>query len=198
MIKMYEVAPEHRENPIDDFDFHEGCCFGEVTVTGNRNYEKHETELYKLACNLHDDIMNYDYTVDEVKADFDIVDEAALKAAYDSTDMRMIICLLMKALSGRKWESKEIIGSMPSEWVIIYYPADMWNKEGLEWFEIAYWNMGSEWIANDEDDRISLYSCEWNEDKMKRDLADQYGVSVEECEFYKFDGYKMEPKYKRI
>ena len=60
MIKMYEVAPEHRENPIDDFDFHEGCCFGEVTVTGNRNYEKHETELYKLACNLHDDIMNYD------------------------------------------------------------------------------------------------------------------------------------------
>jgi len=198
MIKMYEVAPEHRESPIDYFDFNEGCCFGEVTVTGNRNYDKHETELYQLACSVHDDIMNYDYTVDDVKADFDIVDEVALKAAYDSTDMRMIICLLMKALSGREWKSKEIIGSMPSEWVIIYYPADMWNNDGIEWFTIAYWNMGSEWIVEDMDDRISLYSCEWNEDKMKRDLADQYGVSVEECEFYKFDGYKMEPKYKRI
>lgn len=198
MIKMYEVAPEHRESPIDYFDFNEGCCFGEVTVTGNRNYDKHETELYQLACSVHDDIMNYDYTVDDVKADFDIVDEAALKAAYDSTDMRKIICLLMKALSGREWGNREIHGSVQGEWQVIYYPADMWNKDGIEWFETAYWNMGSEWIVEDEDDRISLYSCEWNEEKMKRDLAEQYGVPVEECEFYKFDGYVQQPRYKKI
>lgn len=198
MIRFYEVAPEYRESPIESWEFGEGCVCGEITVTGNREYDKHETELYQLACSVHDDIMNYDYTVDEVKADFDIVDEAALKAAYDSTDMRMIICLLMKALSGREWENSEIHGSVQGEWQVVYYPSDSWGKESIEWFETAYWNTGSEWIVEDNDDRISLYSCEWNEEKMKRDLADQYGVSVEECEFYKFDGYVRQPKYKKI
>ena len=198
MIKMYEVAPEHRESPIESWEFGEGCIYGEITVTGNRNYDKHETELYQLACAVHDNIMTYDYTVYEVKADFDIVDEAALKAAYDSTDMRMIICLLMKALSGREWENREIYGSVQDEWQVVYYPADSWGKESIEWFETAYWNMGSEWIVEDNDDRISLYSCEWNEEKMKSDLAEQYGVTVDECEFYKFDGWKREPEYRRL
>ena len=198
MIKMYEVAPEYKRSPIDDCDYGEGCWLEEITVTGNRKYDKHETELYKLACSIHDDIVNYDYTVDEVKADFDIVDESALKAAYDSTDMRKIVCLLMEALSGRKWDNREIHGSVQGEWQVVYYPIDSWGKKNIEWFEAAYWNTGSEWIVNEDDDMISLYSCELDEEKIKRYLADHYGVSVGDCEFYKFDGWKREPKYKRI
>lgn len=198
MIKFYEVAPEYRESPIDDYDFNEGYWLHDVTVTGNRNYKKHETELYQLACYLHDEIGDYDYTVEDVKENYDIVDETALREAYDSTDLRMIMCLLMKALSGKEWKSSEIYGSTQSEWTVTYYPADMFDKEGIEWFEAAYWNTGSEWIVEEDGERTSYYTCEWDDEKAKVDLAEQCGVSVEECEFYKFDGWVRKPSYKTI
>ena len=116
----------------------------------------------------------------------------------DTKDTRTIMCLLMGALTRKKWEDRTIRGSSQGEWTVMYYPVDMWTRDSLSWFETAYWNTGSEWIVEDGDSRISVYSCEWDEEKMKVDLADQYGVSVDECEFYKFNGWKREPDYKKI
>ena len=74
----------------------------------------------------------------------------------------------------------------------------MFDKEGIEWFEAAYWNTGSEWIVEEDGERTSYYTCEWDDEKAKVDLAEQCGVSVEECEFYKFDGWTRKPSYKTI
>ena len=198
MIKFYEVAPEYRESPIDDWDFEEESVYGEITLTGNRDLLEHKSRVYKAAEMIYEDILNHDLDAEDVCYEYDIVDREQLEKAYNTKDTRTIMCLLMGALTRRKWEDRTICGSCQSECTVMYYPVDMWTKESLFWFETAYWNMGSEWIIEDGDDRISVYSCEWDEDKLKFDLASQYGVDLKDCEFYRFDGWKREPKYKSI
>ena len=196
-VKFYEVAPELRESPIEDYDYKPGFWLENVSVTGNRLCAHHESELYRKACDIHSAIINYDLTEKEIKENYEIIDDVALKAAYCSAYNDEITCLLMQALSGNEYKRCEINGCVQGDWNYVYFPVSM-GDDFIKWFETAYFNNGSEWIVEDNDDRISLYSCEWSNEKVKTDLANQYGVAVDQCEFYKFDGYVREPKYKVI
>lgn len=199
MIKFYEVAPEYKERPIEDCDFNEGCCYGEVTVTGNRDYGSYKSKVFETASEIFDLMYCHCITsVPEAKERFDIADEAALKAAFSGNYEQQTMCDLMQALTGREFGWTTIHGCCQGDWQYMYYPKDMWTKEALDWFETAYWNLGREWVVEDEDSRISLYSCEWRDSEMKRDLAEQYGVPLEECEFYEFSGWVKKPSYKQI
>ena len=201
MIKFYEVAPEYREEPIDDFDYEPGYWLEKVSVTGNIDYRSHKSEAYKQAEWCLEYIED-EYDFHDIERQFGIVDCSALSKAilykkeykYRNED---VIVALLKALTGEEYDSREIHGCCQGDWNRVYYPVSM-GDDFVEWFETAYFNEGSEWVVEDEDDRIKLYSCEWNEDKTKEDLADQYGVSVDECEFYKFNGWSREPDYKKI
>ena len=196
MIKFYEVAPEYMKSPIYDCDFAPGGIYCEITLTGNRDLREHKSRVYKEAEMIYDDILNCDLDAEDVCREYDIVDREQLEKAYGTRDTRTIMCLLMGALTRRKWGRRTIRGSCQGDWMIMYYPVDMWTRDSLLWFETAYWNMGSEWIVEDGDSRVGVYSCEWDEDKLKADLASQYGVDLKDCEFYRFDGWKREPKYK--
>lgn len=193
MIKFYEVAPEHRESPIDDRDFEPGYWLEDVSVTGNKDYRSHKSEAFKKAERIIED----EYDIENVVRCFGVVDWDALETAFNKYRSETIITKLLQALTGNEYDTREIRGCVQGEWNRVYFPVSK-GEDFVEWFETAYFNNGSEWIVEDEDSRISVYSCEWDEEKMKVDLADQYGVSVDECEFYKFNGWKREPDYKKI
>ncbi len=201
MIKFYEVAPEHRESPIDDLDFETGEQFENVSVTGNHDYRDHKSEAFRQAEKIAEYIRD-DYDDGFIKSHFSFKRTSDLESVI--TCMReyryrdeYVITRLLSAITGEDYGTREIHGSCQGEWNRIYFPEYM-GGDFVDWFETAYFNNGSEWVVEDDDSRISLYSCEWDPEKIKIDLADQLGVEVSECEFYKFDGYKKEPKYKSI
>ena len=201
MIKFYEVAPEYREEPIDDYDYEPGYWLEKVSVIGNSDYKVHKSEAFVKA------EMIYGYIIEQRSLE-DITDDFEIKNSDALTDVLSFykacgfvspvgMCSILRALTDEEYFVDTIRGCCQGEWNRVYYPDSM-GEDFLEWFETAYFNNGSEWIVEDEDSRISVYSCEWNEEKMKVDLADQCGVSVDECEFYKFNGWKREPDYKKI
>lgn len=198
MIKFYEVAPEYREEPIDDWDFEPGYWLEDVSVTGNKDYRSHKSEAFEKAERIIED----EYDIEDVVRCFDIADQNALETAFNymakyKYRSETVITKLLQALTGNEYDTREIRGCVQGEWNRVYFPVSK-GEDFVEWFETAYFNNGSEWIVEDEDSRISVYSCEWDEEKMKVDLADQCGVDVSECEFYKFNGWKREPDYKKI
>ena len=204
-VKFYEVAPELRESPIDDYDYEPGYWLENVSVTGNSYYCDRKSEGFKNA-ELLLEYIDDEYDFNSLVKYFKITDDgsklyALSKAIICKKDYHYrdetVIPLLLEALTGEKYDSREIHGCYQGEWNRAYFPVSM-GDDFIEWFETAYFNNGSEWIVEDNDDRISLYSCEWSNEKVKADLANQYGVAVDQCEFYKFDGYVRRPKYKVI
>lgn len=198
MIKFYEVAPEHRESPIDDYDFEPGCWLEDVSVDGNKDYRSHKPDAFEKV----ERIIENGYDIEFVGRHFDIADWDALETAFNyMTEYKYrsetVITKLLQALTGNEYDTREIRGCVQGEWNRVYFPVSK-GEDFVEWFETAYWNTGSEWIVEDGDSRISVYSCEWDEDKLKFDLASQYGVDLKDCEFYRFNGWKREPKYKKI
>lgn len=82
-----------------------------------------------------------------------------------------------------------------------------WSREALEVFETEYFNTGSEWIIHDEDGEpespeevtgYSVYCVGWNDEQIKRELADAAGESDPAAVvLFKFTGWSRCPEYER-
>ena len=107
----------------------------------------------------------------------------------------------------RLTEAFIISGCCQSDWQAGFCPVEEWSREALEVFETEYFNTGSEWIIHDEDGEpespeevtgYSVYCVGWNDEQIKRELADAAGESDPAAVvLFKFTGWSRCPEYER-
>ena len=124
-------------------------------------------------------------------------------------DEQQELCCIVNALTGRNYTYRCIRGSSQGELNYMYYEADKWSAEGLEAFEIEYWNEGTEWNVlwsfSDSDDEdiddfddsseFRTYCHKYDDDDIKAEIADSVGCKPEEVTLYKFNGWIKTPSY---
>lgn len=118
-----------------------------------------------------------------------------------------ILCNVLSIVTGKTWDYQMIRGCCQSDWNYIFYPVDEWTSEQIAVFETEYFNTGTEWIIHDEEEApespedingYSVYCTSWNDEGIRKEIADAAGVSPEEVIMYSFDGYKKIPVYKAV
>lgn len=122
-----------------------------------------------------------------------------------SSEEDQILVDVLSIVTGEEWDYRNIHGCCQSEWNTVYYPVKYWTKESLDAFETMYFNTGSEWIVHEGDteptspeeiDGCAYYCVSWNDEGIKKELAEAAGGNAEDVVLYKYDGYTSIPKYK--
>ena len=119
------------------------------------------------------------------------------------------MCAVLSIVTGEEWSCKQIRGCCQPEWNCIFYPVAQWSKEAIEEFEVEYFNTGTEWIVDDGDfdpesdipeniNSCSVYCTAWNEDGIKKQIADGEGLDMEDIVLYAFEGYAKTPLYREV
>lgn len=90
----------------------------------------------------------------------------------------------MTIITGEKYEAGTLTGYCQGDIVQIIYKADEWNKEALESLETEFWNGGREYNITTEEDPEGyyMYLTEWDEDKIRKEIAAETGTTPEEVE----------------
>lgn len=117
---------------------------------------------------------------------------------YYSEDVR---CRLLSLIEGGNWEYTELHGYVQGEWQGFYYDSDSVNREELRRIESDYFNLGTEWHCRVEGDEeglaIRVYCYEWDDDKIREEIAEQMWAreSEDEVELHKFTGWSRTANY---
>ena len=140
-----------------------------------KNYTQYITETFKPARKLST------RAIHRLKTLFaEISDEYSAYVEYYKSEE---IAEIMSIISGEKYVAGKLTGYCQGDVVSIIYKESEWTKEGLDALETEYWNGGSEYeIVSTEDPDTSLYMyfTEWDDDKIKAEIAAEFGVSVED------------------
>lgn len=124
---------------------------------------------------------------------------------YGRKEVDQILVDVLSIVTGEEWDYKEIHGCCQGEWNTVYYPVQYWTKESLEAFETMYFNTGSEWIVHEGDteptspeeiDGCTYYCVSWNDEGIKKELAEAVGGKPEDVILYKYVGSVSIPTYK--
>ena len=122
-----------------------------------------------------------------------------------SSEEDQILVYVLSIVTGEEWDYRNIHGCCQSEWNTVYYPVKYWTKESLDAFETMYFNTGSEWIVHEGDteptspeeiDGCAYYCVSWNDEGIKKELAEAAGGNVEDVVLYKYSGSVSIPTYK--
>lgn len=122
----------------------------------------------------------------------------------NSSEEDQILVDVLSIVTGEKWDYKEIHGCCQGEWNTVYYPVRWWTKKSLEAFETMYFNTGSEWIVHEGDteptspeeiDGCAYYCVSWNDEGIKKELAEVAGGNAEDVVLYKYAGSRSIPIY---
>lgn len=224
-MKIYarQVPPEHQESPLMLFDeYPDG-----LILDGNRYYNSHTTHEYDLLMRYIDDASAE--VEDIVKktgfSAYSTVTEAITtffpppKGKYNTKhiskwkqillkyrtcnrrDEDDVVCAALELITGQPYVSGTIRGCCQSDWQEYYAPADM----DMQYFEIEYFNLGSEWIVHDEDDvpagpdeinGYSIYCYSSNSDDIRKEIAENAGVVLDDVVLYEFERYTHVPVYR--
>lgn len=216
MSKVYarQVAPEFQESPIEERFPENIAVFGnknyeehvpeivEKVRNGLENCEMDEamnqtyyaTSLEEYMMESIPPVEREHYTKKELTEIENLVADYGLQSMRDEE----IFCRILSIVTGKEWASKQICGSAQSDWNNIYYSVDEWTEEALAKLEIQYFNEGTEWIIHDEEydpvgaediSGYSTYCTGWNDDEIRKELADSAGVSPEDVVMYKWNGW---------
>lgn len=110
----------------------------------------------------------------------------------------------LKLLTGHEWDTRTIRGSCQSEWQECYWDTTMWTDEAIKEIEVEYFNEGVEWCIHDEDtipngpdeiDGYYAYTHGWNEEDIRKELAEIAGCQPEDLVIYKHSGYTQVSNY---
>lgn len=142
------------------------------------------------------------------------------KPKYSTRDIRMwksilaemcnkeenaLICKALELMTGKTWGYTTLHGCCQGDWQNIIYCADNWSRETLREFEMEYFNMGSEWLIHDgteapetpEDiEGFTVYCATYDEDEIRRIIADAAGGNPEDVVMYAYDGDIVTAKYR--
>lgn len=122
-----------------------------------------------------------------------------------SSEEDQILVDVLSIVTGEEWDYRNIHGCCQSEWNTVYYPVKYWTKESLDAFETMYFNTGSEWIVHEGDTEptsleeingCAYYCVSWNDEGIKKELAEAAGGNVEDVVLYKYSGSVSIPTYK--
>ena len=174
MIYCKEVAPELQESPL----FHDDLFPDNITLTGNRDYKSHETELFSRVhevlqagelTEVLEDIENGGYYSNVYRSFTEAVNDLLPpeKDKYSTKDIHALktlvkayqkarrqdengpICQVLSIVSGVKYDWKTLRGCCQGDWIECFYPVAEWSREALDDLETEYFNTGSEWIVDD-------------------------------------------------
>lgn len=122
-----------------------------------------------------------------------------------SSEEDQILVDVLSIVTGEEWDYRNIHGCCQGEWNTVYYPVKYWTKESLDAFETMYFNTGSEWIVHEGDteptspeeiDGCAYYCVSWNDEGIKKELAEAAGGNAEDVVLYKYAGSVSIPTYK--
>ena len=111
----------------------------------------------------------------------------------------------LRLITGKEWKTGYIHGCCQGDYEDIIYSVNEWDKESIEVFETEYFNTGSEWMIHDEEEApetaedISGYVCyctAWDDEGIRRQLADITGDDPENIIMYAWDGYNTSNNYR--
>lgn len=175
-----------------------------------------------------DDAQGYQYTYETVteaimdvlppegKAKYSTMDIHNLKICAEeytsckTRDENRIICKVLSIVDGREYAWRTLRGCYQGDWIECFYPEADYDKTSLETLESLYFNTGTEWIFDDEGQYnpetdepgdicgCSVYCTSWNDDGIRREIADAAGCKPEEVTMYKHDGYTRIAKYQLV
>lgn len=118
-----------------------------------------------------------------------------------------VICQALKLMTGKSYSHRSIRGCCQSDWQRIYYPDGEYSAKSIECFETEYFNLGSEWIVHDDETEpetpnditgYSQYCYSWNDDGIRKEIADSERCKPEEVVIYKFNGYIKTAVYEAV
>lgn len=210
MVYAKQIAPEYQESPL----FLDGCFPDDIILTGNRHFNSHTTPEYdKIA-------KKPEYTLAELLREYGFERPDGkpwttkqrhawreLLEGEDGAGEDDVIIAALELLTGKAWKAFTICGGCQSDWQAGFCPVEEWSREALEAFETEYFNTGTEWIIHDEDGEpespeevigYSVYCVGWNDEQIKRELADAAGESDPAAVvLLKFTGWSRCPEYER-
>lgn len=117
--------------------------------------------------------------------------------------------LILSAATGKDYDYLEVNGDVQREWQDVYYPTDEWSADMIRDLGVRYFNNGSAWFCVDAGDAESEdpeqlwksqdgfyhYSTEWNDEKIRQELADNVGCDPEYLKMFPFAGYITTPSW---
>ena len=113
--------------------------------------------------------------------------------------MNSIYCAALHLITGRAWDVCTLRGCCQGDWQYCIYPADDWDGASLERLESEYFNTGTEWIIHDDENTpdgpedingFSIYCTGWNDDQIRKEIADAAGGLPEAVKLYKFRDFR--------
>lgn len=219
-VKFYECEPESTFSPLNGLnDLEEN-----IIIHGNDKYITKTTDLFDFVSDvlssgyyvsMLDDFRSgietlytseKDITQDYFGLNIDTYSEEelekieALSREYltcRSSQKDNIVCKILSIIEKRKWRYVEINGATQREWQRVYYVADDWDNTALQNLEIEYFNMGAEYIDEDEQYRIYVHNT-WSTELIKIEISECTGIDVDDIVLYKIVGYQRITRYEEI
>lgn len=229
-MKIYakQVRPEYQESPF--FLWGAADAYPGVIFDGNRNLNSHTTPEYDHITRYLDDISSeWEYrnyagvrnapTIKELLRDYGMHrNDGKPWSTKERHVWRLIfegntytedgaILKALELVTGKEYESATIRGCVQGDWQEILYPAGEYDSKAIEYLEIDYFNMGTEWIIHDESSEpegpedisgYSLYCYGWSNDLIRREIADAAGAAPDAVIMYEYAGSYILPKYNKV
>lgn len=152
---------------------------------------------YAIHCELPEEYRR-EYSRPERLKMVELANDYCFAKSYEENT---VLCNVLELITGKTWDHSTIRGCSQGEWQDIIFPAE-YGREWLEHFETEYFNTGSEWIIHDGDgtpdgpddiDGFTMYAHGWNDEQIKKEIADAYGTPGGEVILYKHAGYTKTP-----
>lgn len=176
-----QVPPEYQESPLfltrDMID--EECENLRIRIFDCAYMERFADHSCKLIDRIESEIQDAHDANDETYGD-EVTTDELLDA--------------LKVETGEEWEVSTICGSSQGEWRRVLHRAAI--REYIRGaFSIEYWNEGSEWT---DEDGCGYYVTAWNDDGIRRELAEYVGCDPEDVVLMEFDGWDRSPRYREV
>lgn len=218
MVIAKQVPPEHQESPLEFTSNNFDLCYPGVILTGNRNFFAHITDEYKLTVDNLYDAQDAIHALGSKESEY--VNEAEViteffpplnKDRYEYSEIEQWIRLLVVAndcrdyvyiaealslITGCKYEYTMIRGCNQSDWQYMLYPSDQYGENFVREFEAEYFNLGSEWVVDDE--HCYIHASGYDMEEVRDELCRVYGLSPDEIQLLRFEGWKKTATYEEV
>ena len=119
-------------------------------------------------------------------------------AIYERFDEEKRILRALHLVTRKRYEKRTIRGSCQCDWQNVYYPVADYTQKSLDQLEMEYFNTGTEWIIDPDGDNYSTYCYSWNNDGIKKEIADAAGTTPENVILQAFTGWKRTPEHREV
>ena len=217
-----QVPPEQQESPLYWEDFSE--LWPGIILDGNNHYQSHTTELYDRIISAYDDaaqeiedqdtrsgyaaysnatetITDYFPPLEYREKPYSTREIHAIREAlrmYGSSDYYngRYITAMLDAITGGDWRNGTLSGCCQGDWQNVIYDANRWSRDDLETLETEYFNMGTEYIT--DDDNVSIYCYGWSDNQHRAEIAAALGCDPADVTLLKFTGWSHTAQYEEV